>query len=173
MDDQPNGPEKSPGLGAVPTDNYGAVIDPRTTARDLKLLRRAIRNDWPIPEADRAYILSQVMGVLKTSGDERNILTAAKVFLSADSINAKRETNDLAAEAKAAEQHNHLHIHGAVGDPALEHRMEQLGLTAPSRLEQMLEDRLPDPPTNGYHANGNGHANGHTNGHNGHHHNGG
>ena len=141
---------------------------------ELRMWTTAIKNGYPITDDIRKAMVQKAIAGLAHTKDDRAIVRFIDVLCKMDGVNVKREAIE-ASEAKAAEQHNHLHIHGAVGDPALEHRMEQLGLTVPSRLEQMLQDRLPDPPTNGYHANGsNGHANGHTNnGHNGYHHNGG
>lgn len=135
---------------------------------ELRNWMTALTNGYPITPDIRRAMIGKAVAVLATSTNERTTARVIDVLCKMDSLNVKREALEAAASLKATEQHNHLHIHGAVGDPALEHRMEQLGLAAPSRLEQMLQDRLPDPPTNGHTSNG--HT---TNGHNGYHHDGG
>lgn len=150
-------------------------LDPNTgiSKWELRNWMTALTNGYPISDEIRKAMVGKAVKVMAHSDNERTTARIIDVLCKMDSLNVKREALEAAAQLKATEQHNHLHIHGAVGDPALEHRMEQLGLTQPSRLEQMLQERLPDPPanghTNGYHNGTNGHT---TNGHNGHHHDG-
>lgn len=78
---------------------------------NMALVRRAIREDWPIPPDIRKAIVEQMAAVVTseirivyTDKDEdiedavdaavRNKIAAAKVLVAADSVNAKREAMD-------------------------------------------------------------------------------
>lgn len=74
------------------------VVDPRTGGKDMRLLRRAIREDWPITPEIRRLIVNQMALTAGRSEDERNRIAAAKVLVAADSINARREATDMQAE---------------------------------------------------------------------------
>ena len=92
---------------------------------NMALVRRAIREDWPIPPAVRAMVVNQMALVVGRGEDERNRIAASKVLVAADAVNAKREGMDQADEHKQLpDLHAHLHM-----DPAaLERYTETLGL---------------------------------------------
>ncbi len=94
------------GLGGIP------VVDDRTPGQDLRLIRRAVRNDWPITEEMRELILKRMRRVMKESPDPQVQVAAAKVVISADEVNVKRETLDVRDEHKRF-PNLHLHQHSA------------------------------------------------------------
>ncbi len=63
---------------------------------NLRLIERAIREDWPISKNIRHKLTFQ-MGEILDSPSERNKVAAARVLIAADSVNAKREAIDVAA----------------------------------------------------------------------------
>jgi hypothetical protein len=98
--DEPDEPQGVLGDGALRPGKY-----------NMALVRRAIREDWPIPNDLRRALVEQ-MGAVLTSQIEvvyamdeedreevidsavRNKIAAAKVLIAADSVNAKREAMD-------------------------------------------------------------------------------
>jgi hypothetical protein len=61
------------------------------TRSDLKLANTAIRNEYQMTPEIRQNIIGQAHTILMFSDSERWQLLAAKVLLTADSINVKRE----------------------------------------------------------------------------------
>src|SRR5262245_51661405 len=53
------------------------------TARKLRILCRAIRHSWPVPDERKRQVISEVWAVLK-SGDQERVVTAARAFIAAD-----------------------------------------------------------------------------------------
>lgn len=98
--DEPDEPKGVLGDGALRPGKY-----------NMALVRRAIREDWPIPSDLRKALVEQ-MGAVLTSQIEvvyamdsedreeivdsavRNKIAAAKVLIAADAVNAKREAMD-------------------------------------------------------------------------------
>lgn len=70
------------------------VVDPRTGGKDMRLLRRAIKEGWPISPEIRQLVVSQMALVVGRSEEERSKVAAARVLVAADAINAKREAMD-------------------------------------------------------------------------------
>ena len=56
---------------------------------ELLLLRRAIREGWPVPAARRPGILAEAL-TLARSADERLTLAAVRVFIDADRVSLGR-----------------------------------------------------------------------------------
>lgn len=61
---------------------------------NMALVRRAIKNNWPLSPEIRQLVVSQMALVVGKSEDERNKIGAAKVLVAADNVNAKREESD-------------------------------------------------------------------------------
>jgi len=102
LDDHPAG--VAGGLGGLP------IVDERTPGQDLRLIRRAVRNDWPISAELRARVMGAMDGIIADCPDPRSQVAAARVLIAADSINAKREQMDQAEELKKLPD-LHLHHH--------------------------------------------------------------
>lgn len=93
---------------------------PSTQSQDLRLVRRAILNDWPVSEEIRRKVMERVEGILDSSDNSRDVLNAAKVAIQADGLNAKREAMELDAE-KGPE----IHLHAHAGTQAAREVIEQ------------------------------------------------
>lgn len=64
---------------------------------NMKLIERAIREDWPISKNVR-HKLTYQMSVILGGDNERNQVAAARVLIAADNVNAKREAVDVSYE---------------------------------------------------------------------------
>lgn len=65
---------------------------------NLALVRRAIRNRWPVPKELRESLIAQCQAVMEQSYKPADIIAAAKTILEADKINV--------AATKLDEQHH-------------------------------------------------------------------
>ena len=61
-----------------------------TSLSDLVLLRRAINEDWPIPDNVRRAIVGELEDEIE-SPDVRRLLSVARSFLAMDSSNIRAE----------------------------------------------------------------------------------
>lgn len=57
----------------------------------MALIRKAIRNRWPINREIRQKLVDQMLHVMEGSENERNQIAAARVLATVDAVNAKRE----------------------------------------------------------------------------------
>jgi len=80
-----------PTTDVVPTvsggqgQDSGLLSDPGHAAQDAKLVRRAIRNGWNIPEAAKPRIVSRLVTIVDQSPDDGDAIKAASVLRSMDS----------------------------------------------------------------------------------------
>lgn len=119
--DEPDEPKGVLGDGALRPGKY-----------NMALVRRAIREDWPIPNDLRKALVEQMGAVLTSeirvvyAQDEdereeiidsavRNKIAAAKVLVAADAVNAKREAMDQKDEHLLMPKMV-LHGHGTIGE---------------------------------------------------------
>jgi hypothetical protein len=90
-------------------------IDPRNTSADLKLIRQAIKNRWPVPDHVRVSVVEQMANIVGGMGidgepkpkdeiDDRARVNAARVLLAADLVNLKDEELD----KPPGDTHNHF-----------------------------------------------------------------
>lgn len=77
--------------GQVPHWQQG-IVNPET---DLPTVRRAIREEWDIPERIRTSLVTNCESIHETSDSEKVKLLAAKVILEANAQNLKREELEL------------------------------------------------------------------------------
>lgn len=123
---------------------------------NMALVRRAIREDWPIPPELRAKLVAQMGKVLEKSEDERNQVAAAKVLVAADAINAKREGADAAAEK--GDSGTQVNVQVNIAD------MRQQMLADPEYIELQRRKALGQAGVS-KNGNGNGHHGSNGNGH--------
>jgi hypothetical protein len=64
---------------------------------DLRDVRRAIRERWPVPEEVRRRAIDSAAGMVEHGGDARK-LAAIRVLLDADRLNLEQAKLDLARE---------------------------------------------------------------------------
>ena len=74
---------------------------------NMALMRRAIKGKWPITREIRQKVIDQMVLVVDCAESDRDKIGAAKVIVSADGMNAKREAT------ATPQQHEHHHS-GAV-----------------------------------------------------------
>lgn len=82
-----------------PQGGLGGLASERNQTSDIAVVRRAIRDDWPISPAMRQLIANQMALIVgRGESDTRSKVAAARVLVAADSVNAKREAMDINAE---------------------------------------------------------------------------
>jgi hypothetical protein len=96
---------------------------------NMALLRRAYRERWPMTDERRAMLLDQMFGIVEKSPDPRNKIAAAKVIVTADSINVNQQKIDTPKESNV-----NVNVSGgmAVG--------VSVGAVTANLREQMLND---------------------------------
>jgi hypothetical protein len=85
-----DGPPRRPGEAtACPPPGWGAGCGlwRDATRSELRLLRQAIRQGWPIPQARRGPILADVFADLD-SADSRRVIAVCRALLAADRANS-------------------------------------------------------------------------------------
>lgn len=74
----------------VDTDS-GILADPHHAAQDAKLVARALRNRWPIPEHMRPKIVNRLVDIATASTDDGDAIKAAGVLRTMDADNLTAE----------------------------------------------------------------------------------
>lgn len=69
----------------------GAKTIDASNGHDLAIVRRALRERWPIPVEKRRDIAERVAKVAAESNDERSIVAAARVLAQMDGLNQADE----------------------------------------------------------------------------------
>lgn len=90
-----------PSNGTPPSTGLGENLfqHERGTARDTRLVRRAIANGWPIPAELRAEIVEKLAGVIRDPDTSpRELIAASKCIVGADGLNLQAERIAIAAE---------------------------------------------------------------------------
>src|SRR4051812_18151826 len=99
---------------------------------EVNVVRRAVREGWPISPEIRSKVVEMAVRILDTPGDKRHV-AAMKILLLADSLNVRREAN-VVAEHSAESSLALSTLRAALADPAI---LEQLAT---------LHRHLPAPP---------------------------
>lgn len=76
-----------PGSGEITAPDSGLLADPHHQGMDAKLLKRALRERWPIPEKIRPRIVERLVDIVDQSPDDGDAIKAASVLRSMDSDN--------------------------------------------------------------------------------------
>lgn len=76
---------------------------------NMRLVQRAIRNGWPIPDKMKAMVVRQMGMIVRDAESARDKTAAARVLVAADSVNVRRENGP--------SQHQHVHLHGDTNKP--------------------------------------------------------
>jgi nicotinate-nucleotide pyrophosphorylase len=72
----------------------GGILDERRPKEHMAMMRRAVRQGWPISDEMRRLIMNQMALIVGRSEKDRDRVAAAKVIVSADSVNVRREQMD-------------------------------------------------------------------------------
>ena len=82
-----------------PRGDPGKLLDDAAhTGQDAQLIRRAIRNRWPIPERLKAQVIATMGEIVTMSDDNRDRIAASKVIAQAEGQN---QVDELAEEKNA------------------------------------------------------------------------
>lgn len=88
-------------LESSQVEQGSGVGDARETRQDLVLSARAVRRKWPVTRAKREEIIDRAMGLV-ASAEGRLAVSAMRVVLAADELNAKRESSQVEANRPGA-----------------------------------------------------------------------
>lgn len=75
----------------APVEDSGLLADPHRAAQDAKMVARALRNRWPIPEHMRPKIVDRLVGIATDSPDDGDAIKAASVLRTMDADNLTAE----------------------------------------------------------------------------------
>lgn len=99
-------------------------------SRDTRLLKRALKQRWPIPEDKKQAIIDRQVKIATDEGaSPREATDAARTVIMADRINMEDEK----VEQKSVEQHLHLHQHQET-----QVNLDNLSVEQLEKLEQLL-----------------------------------
>ena len=104
-----NGDEEEPDENAGGRGKF-VDTDPHRVRGSIALIRRAIRNDYPIDAETRASLIREMRDIMETNEDERARIGAAATIIAADNANIKREAMDQKDE-HAYLPKTYLHVH--------------------------------------------------------------
>lgn len=90
---RPLTPEQQKAMDARVAKQDGILGDGELKAGkyNMRLVNRAIRNGWNVPQEVKARVVKQMSKIVSQSEEERNKIAAAKVLVSADSVDVARE----------------------------------------------------------------------------------
>jgi hypothetical protein len=83
-----------PSVTPEPASDSGLLADPHHAAQDAKLVARALRNRWPIPEHMRPKIVDRLVGIATDSPDDGDAIKAASVLRTMDGDNMTMELEE-------------------------------------------------------------------------------
>lgn len=96
--------------------------------RDTRLLERAVKKRWPIPEQYKEAIMRrQALIAIDPKAKPREASAAARTLIAADKLNLEEE------QGKETQQHLHLHQETQVN-------LDNLSIEQLEKLEQLLID---------------------------------
>jgi hypothetical protein len=72
--------------------------DRKVPAWEVRLVKRAIKEGWPITEEQKALVVGKVSSIVANCKTPKHVVAAAKVLVSADVANTNREKSLLANE---------------------------------------------------------------------------
>lgn len=109
-DDRKTGGPVAPSVGGQGSGASGLLLaDPGHIRADARMLRRAIRNKWPITKLVKQETVETLRDIMKDPMEKsNNRIAAAKTLVAADSVNARREQS-----SETGDQHVHFHSHEA------------------------------------------------------------
>jgi hypothetical protein len=108
----------------------GAVGDRGRAYRDMRLVARAIRSDWPIEPEQRKAVMQRLLALV-ADAPAGLACKAAATLVAADNVNAKREAGDVAARGQDVAAQRDL--------------LDALARDHPELLQQLLDATLPMP----------------------------
>lgn len=128
---------------------------------NMRLIQRAIKNGWPIPDELRQKVMSQMEKIVDGGESERDRIGAAKVILAADMVNVKREdmgrqgAKDPPAGVNVLIQNNVTGgsvsvVQEGLKEPDYLEYLERRALEEDRHASPVCEDVQPGPLANGH-----------------------
>lgn len=125
------------------------LFDPHHIRETTRLAERAIREEWPIDFETRKLVIDKMKDILSNAAaDERNQIGAGKVIISADMINAKRQTT------AQPQQHLHGKMDDATQATANQVAKDALDASDLVAAAGLLDSSRVGVASNGVHKNG-------------------
>lgn len=117
-------------------------------AYTTNLIRKAIEEGWHIEDEDRAFVVSEMMKILRESKSPRNRQSAAKVLVAMTGINARLMSIDQKSEM-GPNQINILNQVGTIGGGNLDMEKAMESMTVEElelfkKLQAKASGALPD-----------------------------
>lgn len=100
--------------GETPPGRGTDIIGPK----ESHLIRRAIRERWPIPEEKRAEVINGLIESAMFAEDVRSRIAAGRALIAADALNMEQEKRDLGIADK-------LEVTGKDGEPLIQFYIPQ------------------------------------------------
>lgn len=114
----------------------GGDSPPPLTARDTRMVERALRQRWPIPEGLRERLPAELAKVIESRrASHRNKIAAARALLEADKLNLEQERRDQGGDTL------NVNVSGSVRHE--HHDLSQLSVEELRALESLLLRALP------------------------------
>lgn len=82
---------------------------------NMRMIQRAIKERWPISDTIRQQLIGQMAQIVSRSGNQRDIIAAAKVLVSADLVNLKDKQIELSQQPKSPGKVQLLNVTNNVG----------------------------------------------------------
>lgn len=136
-----------------------SVVDSRTAGQDLRLIRRAIVNGWNVSDRVKRLVIEEMALLVEGKNrqgepievDARNKISAARVLVAADSVDARMETADRPTTQVNVNVNNETHINlDGLTDAELE---------VMERIHRKLAEKQTSAPRALAHVDFDGHCN--------------
>lgn len=88
--------------------------NPLKIVEDCKMIRTAVRRNWPISQEKREALIERLFRFAMNSDRDVDAIQAAKTILTADQINAKREATRAASKAAKNAKPSTINVNTAV-----------------------------------------------------------
>ncbi len=118
--------------------------DQYNTNGDLRLVKHAIRDRWPVPQETRVEVITHITKVLSDPEKDDNLKNnVARTLVAIDGLNLKQE------ELRIREKPKHV-IHTNMSMDELEGRIselqEELGISSPAAALEAMNSQKPSLP---------------------------
>lgn len=106
-DEEPDDGKRAGQNDMTRAENGGEYVGPERSEiagqRDVAIMARAIREEWPMTAEQKRCVVERLMEVVQKSNKARDVTRAAVALGMLDKANIA---------ASGASKHNHLHLHG-------------------------------------------------------------
>lgn len=137
--------EVEAGLKAQDQVGKGLLLQTSRALDDMQMIRRAIRDDWPVPAEFRKKLTQRLNDLIEDEDISPDILIqAGRTMIAADSVNVRREAMDQADEhAKSGKGGINVNI-GVNADGPVQIYLPDNGRALPPDLSTMVDTDVSD-----------------------------